>query len=179
MVASAHSSPWIWPLRLLRPIGQRLIAVLCRVGEVLGRWPCWLLAGCLIGAAPMLLARSCGLATSQVLTGSLLLPCVLAAALRDWAGRGLLIMAVTFVVHNAVFIGGYFLDPVGLPGAFPAGEAYWQETRAWLITGVSREYDPNYWLAAPPICCPLAESVSSPTPLSARFPTFMAFMRST
>jgi hypothetical protein len=135
-------------MRLPQSAGQRLIAVLWKLGNVLGRWPRWLLTGCLIGAGPMLLKQHPGLAAPQVLSGLLLLPCVLAAALRDWTGRGMLIMATAFIVHCAAVIGCYLLDPDCLPQEFPAGEAYWRETHSWLITGLSAEYDAAWWLPA-------------------------------
>jgi len=129
-------------------MGLRLHGALMSLGERTGRWPCWLLAGCLIGAAPMSLTQVIGLAPVQVLTGVLLFPFVAAAALRDWLGRGLLIMIATFAAHSAVVITVFAHDPASLPGEFPAGAAYWDETHAWLTTGVSREYDLNWWLPA-------------------------------
>jgi hypothetical protein len=137
---------WIWPLRLPPEPAGRFLVFLRRLGDGLGRWPAWLLAGALAGALPLLLTISPGL--SRCVTVLLLTPLLLAAAAKDWFGRGLLLLAVVFLAHNATAIALFLHDPACLTERFPDAATYWVETRSWLVTGSSREYELSWWLPA-------------------------------
>jgi hypothetical protein len=57
-------------------------------------------------------------------------------------------VGVAFAAHSVLVIGLAALDPVGLAVIFPDGEAYWEQSREWIVSGASREYQPGWWLPA-------------------------------
>jgi hypothetical protein len=119
-----------------------------RLGERLGRWPRWLLAGALAGAAPLWVEVGTGLPVGRGLTALLLALLLLAAVAHDWPGRGLGSVGTALLVHNGLVIALFAHDRAQLTERFPDGAAYWAETHLWLVSGVSPEYELSWWLPA-------------------------------
>src|SRR5262245_53172626 len=86
---AAARPTWIWPVRLPARTAAQLYQATHQLGDRLGRWPRWLLAGALSGALPLLVDVVCGVPVSHVLTAVLLLPLLVAAVAHDAAARGL------------------------------------------------------------------------------------------
>jgi hypothetical protein len=131
-------------LRIPIRLGDSVLAVLIALAERLGSWPIWILAGILIGVLPFGLELATGVELSRPLTALLLTPLFAAAVARDWTARGLGLVGIAFLTHSVLAICLYSSEP----GRFPAGLAYWEETRGWIDTGISREYDVGWWLPA-------------------------------
>jgi hypothetical protein len=77
-----------------------------------------------------------------------LLPLLLAAIVRDATLRGVGVMAVVFLGHSIVVIGIVAWHAEQLGEFMAAGLAYWDESREWICTGRSPEYDVSFWLPA-------------------------------
>ena len=132
---------WIWPFRVPAGVAAYTFWASRRLGEVLQPWPCWLLAGSLVGALPVLLDLAVGLRCSPLLTALLLMPLLAATAAHDAPGRGLGAVAAAYLAHSGVVLRLAAHDPVRLARHFPDGLAYWAESRVWQATGHSPEYD--------------------------------------
>ncbi len=141
-------SGWLGPLRLPPAVGQRLLASSRRLGDWLRPWPCWLVLGLLLGTVPVAVDYGLGASSHRLVTAWLLPPLLLAAVARDWQGRGMGLLAVAFLGHNALVILLAACDPEGLAPVCPNALAYWMESRTWITTGVSKEYDLGWWLPA-------------------------------
>jgi hypothetical protein len=110
--------------------------------------PSWLLSGAVIGAAPLLADYLLGWRVNHGLSALLLLPLLVAAVARDAVALGLGALAASFGTHAVLAITLVVHDPAGMALMFPEGEAYWGQSRDWLLTGTSREYSPGWWLPA-------------------------------
>jgi hypothetical protein len=139
---------WLWPVRLQPSIGAITLRWSLNLGSRLGPWYRWLAVGAVVGAAPFLVIGLVGWETVGLLTALSLTPLLAAAAVRDRPVLGLGTIGVAFVVHNAIAITLAAHDPASIASLFPRGQDYWHQTRDWLVTGVSREYDVGYWLPA-------------------------------
>jgi hypothetical protein len=106
------------------------------------------MAGLLLGTAPVWLDYQIGCSASRLLTAVLLTPLLVATVAEDSLGKGAAALGAAFVGHSAAFIALAATDPERLAAIMPAGEAYWQESHQWILTGVSREYDLSWWLPA-------------------------------
>jgi hypothetical protein len=135
-------------LRLPASLGRHLLHSARHLGGVLEPWPWWLVLGVLIGVGPVLVDYQVGLSGHRLVTGLLLAPLLLAAVSRDWQGRGMVVLGLAFAAHSAVTIYLAARDPAGLALVCPGGADYWERSRAWIMTGVSEEYDLGWWLPA-------------------------------
>jgi hypothetical protein len=141
-------SGWLGPLTLPRRLTAPLLASALRLADALPAWPAWVMLGGLAGILPVVVACVVGWPCDRVLSVVLLAPLLLAAVARDRQWCGLLLLASGFVLHSAAVI---FLAARDLPGVSllaPDGEAYWRQSRDWITTGVSQEYDLAWWLPA-------------------------------
>jgi hypothetical protein len=139
---------WLGPLRLRERTARNLLAGARALADRLGPWPVWLLAGVVLGTAPVLFDYALGACTYRQATGLLLIPLLVAAAAREWPGRGLTLLAATFAAHSLLVIALAAHDPARLSVVCAGGEDYWQRSRAWITTGVSEEYDLAWWVPA-------------------------------
>jgi hypothetical protein len=139
---------WIWPVRLPGVVADQLLGVAQWLGERVGSWPRWLLAGALAGAVPLLLQTASGLPVGRALTALLVTLLLLGAVARDWTGRGLTAVAAAFLIHNALAVALFAQDRARLTEGFPDGAAYWAQTHDWLLTGLSPEAALSGWLPA-------------------------------
>lgn len=146
--AAAAAPRWLWPIRLPPRIGAQLLTRARRLGAWLGPWPCWLLAGALVGLGPCLLDYVTGLPVGRLLTAVLLAPLLVAAIVQDSVARGLGTVAAAFGMHSIVVILLAAHEPATLAAVMPDGQRYWQESHQWITTGLSREYDLRWWLPA-------------------------------
>lgn len=145
---SSRRPAWIWPWRPSATISRRTLTQAQRLADAVGPLPNWLLLGAVCGALPLL----CGYATQWPgagLLGSLLIvPLVVAAASRDRLLHGLAAVGAAFGAHGALAIAIVAHDPDSLVKVLTGGNAYWMQSRQWIVTGVSREYELNWWLPA-------------------------------
>jgi hypothetical protein len=139
---------WLWPFRLPAGMGPLTFQAAWRLNRRLGAWPFWFLAGLLLGAAPVLLDCALGCSASRLLTAMLLAPLLVAAVAEDALGKSAAALGAAFVGHSALFIALAASDPERLALLMPAGQAYWQESHQWIVTGLSQEYDVSWWLPA-------------------------------
>jgi hypothetical protein len=146
--AAADTARWIWPLKLPRRWTERWVSATYALGDAMGPSWRWLLLSAVIGAAPLLLDCATGWTIHRPVTALLLTPLLLAAVVRDahWLGFG--VMVTAFAAHSALTIALAALAPECLAGILPDGMNYWQRSRDWIVTGVSEEYDLQYWLPA-------------------------------
>lgn len=139
---------WIWPWRPSATISRRTLNQAQRLADAVGPLPNWLLLGALCGALPLL----CGYATQWPdagLMGSLLIvPVLIAAVSRDRFWHGLAAVGAAFGTHSALAIAIVAHDPDSLVHVLTGGHAYWVQSRQWILTGVSREYELSWWLPA-------------------------------
>jgi len=139
---------WLWPFHFPASTRQLTFQAAWRLNRLLGPWPVWLLTGLLLGAVPALLDYALGCAASRLLTAVLLAPVLVAAVVEDALAKASAALAAAFVGHSAVFIALAASDPARLATLMPAGQAYWEESHQWIVTGISREYDVSWWLPA-------------------------------
>jgi hypothetical protein len=139
---------WIWPVRVPARTAAQIYRAVQGLGERLGAWPRWLLAGALVGALPLLPDVVFGVSFSHFLTAILLLPLLAAAVAHDAIGRGLGVVAAAFLAHSALTIALFAAASDRLATQFPPGAAYWTQTHDWLVTGVSPEYELGHWVPA-------------------------------
>jgi hypothetical protein len=114
----------------------------------LPRFSAWVALGVLLGSAPVLLDYATGWCSHRVVTAALLAPLLLAAVARDREARGLTVVGAAFLAHCAAVIVLATRDPEGTAVLCTDGPDYWQRSRDWIATGVSREYDLGWWLPA-------------------------------
>src|SRR5262249_38927000 len=118
------------------------------LGDWLGPWPWWAVAGALIGALPCLLEWATNWPCAKLISSCLLTPLLVAAVARDSLGRALAAIATAFAAHSAIVIALAACRPEVPARTMPAAVAYWQESHLWITTGMSREYDLSWWLPA-------------------------------
>jgi hypothetical protein len=106
------------------------------------------LASAILGAGPVLLDIEAGWNLSRWVSALFLSPLLLGAVVRDATVRGLAVMGMAFLSHSAVVIAWVAKQPDRLGEFMPAGQAYWEESRDWILTGHSPEYDLSFWLPA-------------------------------
>jgi hypothetical protein len=145
---TARRPGWLGPVRLPGWVGRRVLAAADDLAARLGPAYRWLLAGALVGAAPLLLDYALGWSANRVLTALLLAPVLLAAAARDLTARGLGAVTTAFAAHSALAIALAAADPDGLAPVVRDGAGYWERSREWIVTGDSEEYDLGWWLPA-------------------------------
>jgi hypothetical protein len=141
-------SGWLGPWGLPDAVGRRLLHSAQHLGERLQSWPWWLALGLVLGTVPLLLDFWLGFSSHRLVTGLLVTPLLLAAVARDWQGRGIVLLLVTFAAHNVLTILLAAFYPNGLAPVCPDGAAYWEESRTWILTGESQKYDLGWWLPA-------------------------------
>jgi hypothetical protein len=141
-------SGWLGPVRLPDSVGRRMLDSAHDLGDRIKPWPWWVALGLLLGTVPLLFDYALGLSSNRLVTSMLLTPLLLAAVARDWQGRGLVLLLLTFASHNILTIVLAFQDPLGLGPVCPGGAGYWEKSRTWILTGVSEEYDLGWWLPA-------------------------------
>src|SRR5947207_1867700 len=83
------SARWIWPLRIPADIARRSLRLAQWLGERMGPWPWWLVAGLFIGASPLLVDYATGWVTCRLISALLLTPLLLAAVARDSLARAM------------------------------------------------------------------------------------------
>jgi hypothetical protein len=136
-------------VRVPGAVAAQLLDLARRLGARVGGWPRWLLAGVLAGALPLLLLEAgAGLPVGRGLTAVLITPLLLGALAHDWTGRGLTAVGAAFLAHNGLAVALFAQDGARLAASFPDGAAYWAQTRAWLVSGVSPENVLSFWLPA-------------------------------
>jgi hypothetical protein len=138
---------WLWPLRLSPGLREQTLRQARRLAALLGPWPCWLLAGLLIGTLPCLIEYISGWPCARLITAIFLTPILVAAVVEDSLLRAIAAMTATFAAHSLLVIGLAIHQPAAMASLAPA-EPYWQESLAWITTGVSREYELSWWLPA-------------------------------
>ncbi|PQO27241.1 hypothetical protein [Blastopirellula marina] len=119
-----------------------------KLDRVLAPWYLWYPMAALVGAFPMLLSYLAGITGGQLVSSLLLTPLLVAAVARDSLLRGLGALALAFLAHCVVVISLASFDPQGIADIYPRGEAYWQQTYQWVVTGESPEYELLFWLGA-------------------------------
>src|SRR5262245_38209383 len=139
---------WLGPLRLPARLANLLRRSAEGLAARLGPWPVWLLAGALAGAGPLALDALLGWSQSRWTTPLLVTPLLLAAVSRASACRGIGTLAAAFAAHSAVAIALAAYAPHSLARACDGGADYWDRSQAWILTGVSREYDAAWWVPA-------------------------------
>jgi hypothetical protein len=146
--ASIRSPFWLWPIRISPLLRAQLLQRARRLAARIGPWPCWLLAGVLIGGLPLLTEYLIGWPFARLVTAVLLTPILVAAVVEDSLSRALAAMGGAFAAHSLAVILLAANDPEAIQRTLPQAEAYWQESHAWITTGVSKEYDVRWWLPA-------------------------------
>jgi hypothetical protein len=142
------ANAWLGPLRPPRAVARRTLFYAHALAERLGAFPVWLLAGICIGTFPPLIGYVTGLPGDHVVSALLLTPVLVAAAARDAAARALGAIGTAFLAHSALAMALVAHDPGRMDALFPEGAAYWEQSRAWIVTGISREYSLAWWLPA-------------------------------
>ncbi len=143
---SSRGPCWIWPVRLPPRMASGAFQAAHALGEWLRPWYRSLAAGLLIGALPLLLDYATGAATCRILTALMLTPLLLGAVARDSPGQGLALVGSVFGMHSALVLVLAAHDPVWLGQILPGGVDYWERSRSWITTGVSREYELAWWV---------------------------------
>lgn len=139
---------WLWPFCVPQALARGALQGADRIGQVLERRGAWLVLPLLAGTLPFAVAPLAGMQAAHLATALLLVPLLLAAVARDSLKLGAGVLAVAFASHSVVAIGLAARSPELAAAVFPAGEAYWRESHAWIVTGESLEYDLNWWLPA-------------------------------
>ncbi len=146
---SSHPDPprpgWLGPFAAPRALAGSSWT-LARSAEALSLHPAAPLLAVAVGALPLLAAPVLGPA-HQVIAAALLFPLFLGTVPADRAGRGLLLVGLCFVAHNALAIGLAARDPA-IGAAMPGAAAYWEVQQAWITTGHDPEYEVTAWLPA-------------------------------
>ncbi|PQO32748.1 hypothetical protein DTL21_21415 [Bremerella cremea] len=119
-----------------------------KLDRALAPWYLWYPMAILVGAIPMLLSYLVGLPGGQLVSSLLLTPLLVAAVARDSLPRGLGALALAFFAHCVMVISLASHDPQAMAEIYPRGEAYWQQTYQWVVTGESPEYELTFWLWA-------------------------------
>ncbi len=139
---------WIWPLRFSRRVGSRVDAAVQWVDRLIAAPQRLIMCAVVLGAVPALVAVLFQAPLDRPLTTLAMTPLLLAAVRRDCMSRGLALLSLVFIVHSAMMIGLTAAAPNDVAAVFPSGQAYWHESRDWILTGVSPEYETSYWLPA-------------------------------
>src|SRR5687767_212118 len=105
------------------------------LAERLGPLPVWLFAAVLIATLPLLIGYAVGRQGDHAVTALLLTPLLVAAAARDDLARGVGALGTAFLAHSILAMGLAAHDPAGMDALFPAGAAYWEQSRTWIATG--------------------------------------------
>lgn len=139
---------WLWPYRPSSAIARRTLRVARQLGERIG--PCyrWWLLGLVLGPLPIGLDLATGVPMSRITTALLLAPLFVAAVALNSMARGLGVVAAVFLGHSLSMILLAALAPGWIVDCFPPGFEYWEKSRAWIVTGISPEYDLSWWLPA-------------------------------
>lgn len=137
-----------WLVGMLRWRMRAVQVSATRLGDWLGAWPGWLLAGALAGVMPALACRVLGLPGQHMLTALACWPLLLAAVCLDRLDRAALTLGAAALAHTGLVFVQVALDPVGADAFYPPGAAYWQQTYWWITTGQAPEYDAHNWLPA-------------------------------
>ncbi len=137
---------WIWPARLAGPLQAWLLASARRVHAQLGALGAWVVAGLVLGAAPLALEAWTGWFPHRPATVLGLTLLLIATVAVDRAAQGVSLLASAFLAHNVLAVQLARTDPAVAAAIFPHGPAYWRETLDWLRTGVNPEYALSYWV---------------------------------
>ncbi|MGE3806611.1 MAG: hypothetical protein AB7K24_18240 [Gemmataceae bacterium] len=78
----------------------------------------------------------------------MLAPLFIAAVARNSMARGLGVVAAAFLGHSLSMILLAAFAPAYIVDSFPPGFQYWEQSRSWIVTGFSPEYDLSWWLPA-------------------------------
>jgi hypothetical protein len=116
------------------------------LGEWLRPFHRCLAAGLLVGAVPLLLDYATGATTCRLVTALLLTPLMLGAVARDSMRQGLVLVCSAFGMHSALVLGLSAYHPIWMGEIIPGGSDYWEQTRHWIVTGTSREYELGWWV---------------------------------
>lgn len=141
-------SAWIWPYAVPETIGATILKGARAIARWTGGGARWAIAGVIIGSVPALFLGILGWTVVAVLEACALAVFVVAAAAMDFLGRGLLVMATSFLTHSIISILFAMHAPDTAAEGFRPGEDYWQLSRSWIVTGVNPEYAPSHWLPA-------------------------------
>lgn len=139
---------WIWPWRPSLRLQGQLYRLVVGLSGLPGPWYGWCLAGLLIGTVPLAVAYAFDWPGHHAVTGMLLMPLLVGAVVRDSLRLAVAGVGAALVGHSALIIGLVANDPASAAAFFPAGEAYWQESCDWILTGRSKEYLLSWWLPA-------------------------------
>jgi len=145
---AAWTRGWLGPIGIPVRLGRRILFSCQHLDSCLPSLTVWLGLAALIGTVPVLLDYALGLSTHRLVSALLATPLLMAAVSRDREARALAFLIVLFGTHSALVITLARIDPVGLSPVCPGGADYWDQTRAWITTGISKEYDVSWWLPA-------------------------------
>lgn len=138
---------WLGPV----PVPASLVAGGRQVGDAAAaavRGARWVASAALAGASPLLVLVAAGGAAHQWVTATALFFLLVGAARADAWGKAAGVLAVAFVAHSAAAIALARWAPQLATAALPGGEAYWAQTRTWLLTGADPEYELAAWVPA-------------------------------
>jgi hypothetical protein len=144
----ARRPAWFGVWRSPGWIARPFLASADRLGSSLGPVPVWIVLGTAIGGLPVLADYFTHWPVAWVTTSVMATVLLLAAVASDSMTRGIGALGAAFVAHNAVAIALVAHDPAGMANVLPGGEAYWEQSHQWILTGYSPEYDLSWWVPA-------------------------------
>jgi hypothetical protein len=136
---------WIWPFRHPQTTAAVLWRLAGRARWLDAEWKV-VVAGCGMGALPLLASFGLGWPGHQLLTASLLFVFFLAYVRDDQQRKAILLIAVVFSAHSALAIYLAAAAPDRAAGLMPNAAAYWRHQLQWIQTGYDPEYDPANWV---------------------------------
>ena len=139
---------WIWPLRFSRRARRQINGLTLRINDLIATRTRLLVCSLLIGALPVLASVLLQIPVDRPLTTIALTPLLLATVRQDSTRRGIVLLSLVFVAHSAAMIWLTVVSPERVAELFPQGQAYWLESREWILTGKSPEYEIAHWLPA-------------------------------
>lgn len=130
-----YRKSWVWPVCLPAAFAVRLYATTSKVADRMGPLPYWLIAGAAIGAIPWLVEYFTAWSISRFASALLATPLLIAAVARDSAGKAFATVGAAVLAHSALTILLAARHPEQLPTWMPDGQAYWEQSRDWIVTG--------------------------------------------
>ncbi|MFM9962242.1 MAG: hypothetical protein ACKV2Q_13595 [Planctomycetaceae bacterium] len=138
---------WVWPLHISAKLSWRLLRIADRASRLFDhRW--WPVLCLIIGAIPAGVSFLLCVRFANELTAVLAVPVILGAVRRDLTWRGWFALVLIVVGHCGVNITLAAWYPERLSVILPQGLRYWQESRAWIETGINSEYELRSWIPA-------------------------------
>lgn len=144
----AAAVTWIWPVRLSNSVAARVDAATSWLHDWQSVAFRWFTCSLMIGTLPVVLSCELGFAIDRALSAVLTVPLLLGAVRGDRIRQGTGILLTVFASHSATVIAISALQPTIAADLYPHGEAYWQETHAWIVTGQNPEYELSSWVPA-------------------------------